>query len=269
MLCLSSHSIGRVIAPWLSPAGALRLPEVVSPLPVWTERGTGWACIGNWPYIAGWRFNLGYHRSRFAALAATDATTTTRLRPAANNCFPMFDRLPRAYVHALGPTTSTTAFALPMKTPRLRAGRSRRSSRAKTETRSLGSCLSRCSGTTSTSPIRTYYRLVTEICDANDVLMISYETITGFGRVGKWWGMSHYPESELDLTSFGEGVIRGSVPPSRAIASERVWDGIRCYSPKRSVEITGTHGGHPVLLRRRPTQPRALSRRSCGSGSDT
>src|SRR5262245_8160022 len=37
-----------------------------------------------------------------------------------------------------------------------------------------------------------YFARIREICDAYDVLLISDEVITGFGRTGRWFGLEHY-----------------------------------------------------------------------------
>lgn len=191
--------------------------------------------------------NLGYHGNSFATLAATGRDHDGLPSASGRRLFPAFDPLPEGYVHVLGPydfhdgsrsaeeEASAACDALEKRIAR---------EGADTVAAFLFEPLQ---GHNFYQPHPAYYRRVRQICDDNDILLISDEMITGFGRTGRWWGMSHYPGVEPDLTAFGKGVTSGALPLSGAITSAKVWDVIQGHAPKRSVEITGTYGGHPTL----------------------
>lgn len=56
-----------------------------------------------------------------------------------------------------------------------------------------------------------YFPRIREICDRYEVLFISDEVITGFGRTGKWFGLEHY-NVEPDIMQFAKGITSGYVP---------------------------------------------------------
>jgi len=88
-----------------------------------------------------------------------------------------------------------------------------------------------------------YWPAVAEICRERDVLLIADEVISGFGRLGSWFGCERY-RFVPDLMTCAKGISSGYVPLSAVIASGRVrapfWD-----------EATppflhgGTYAGHP------------------------
>jgi adenosylmethionine-8-amino-7-oxononanoate aminotransferase len=68
-----------------------------------------------------------------------------------------------------------------------------------------------------------YIEGVRAICDRHDVLMIVDETITGFGRTGRWWGSSHFDVAP-DIVTFAKGVTSGITPFSGMAVAGRVAD---------------------------------------------
>jgi adenosylmethionine-8-amino-7-oxononanoate aminotransferase len=60
-------------------------------------------------------------------------------------------------------------------------------------------------------PQRDYFQRIREICDQYEVLMVSDEVITGFGRTGKMFGLEHYGV-EPDLMQFAKSITSGSIP---------------------------------------------------------
>lgn len=85
---------------------------------------------------------------------------------------------------------------------------------------------------------------VRDICDELEVLMITDEVITGFGRTGRWFGVDH--EGVVpDLMSVAKGITSGYIPLSASIASEKIADAF----PENSLEENvhpNTYCGHPV-----------------------
>ena len=92
-------------------------------------------------------------------------------------------------------------------------------------------------------PPDTYWPEVQRICDEYGILLISDEVITGFGRVGEWFGADHYGISP-DLMPFAKGVTSGYLPLGGVLVSDRVADVL--------IEKGGefhhgyTYSGHPA-----------------------
>ena len=62
---------------------------------------------------------------------------------------------------------------------------------------------------------------VERICRERDVLIICDEVISGFGRLGKWFGCQRYGFTP-DLMTCAKGISSGYVPLSAVVASGRV-----------------------------------------------
>jgi adenosylmethionine-8-amino-7-oxononanoate aminotransferase len=56
-----------------------------------------------------------------------------------------------------------------------------------------------------------YLEGVRALCDRYGALMICDETITGFGRTGRWWGVEHWG-AKPDVVTFAKGVTSGVTP---------------------------------------------------------
>ena len=70
-------------------------------------------------------------------------------------------------------------------------------------------------------PTDDYWPLVREICNRHDVLLIADEIITGFGRTGRWFGLSHW-HVQPDLLSFAKGVTSGYLPLGGMMVSRAI-----------------------------------------------
>jgi len=71
-----------------------------------------------------------------------------------------------------------------------------------------------------------YYKIIREICDEYDVLLIADEVITGFGRTGKNFGIEHW-DVEPDIICFGKGVSAGYTPLSGITVSDEIYNTIK------------------------------------------
>src|SRR2546425_10842803 len=67
-----------------------------------------------------------------------------------------------------------------------------------------------------------YFPRIREICDKYDVLFIADEVITGFGRLGRWFGLEHW-NVEPDIISFAKGITSGYRPLGGIGMSDRVY----------------------------------------------
>jgi putrescine aminotransferase len=90
-----------------------------------------------------------------------------------------------------------------------------------------------------------YFARVREICDRHDVLLISDEVITGFGRTGRWFGLEHYGV-EPDIMQFAKGVTSGYVPLGGIGVSDRVRDVINDVPAAKRWMHAYTYSGHPT-----------------------
>jgi adenosylmethionine-8-amino-7-oxononanoate aminotransferase len=70
-------------------------------------------------------------------------------------------------------------------------------------------------------PPRGYLERVAEICRANEVLLIADEVITGFGRLGEWFGSARFG-IRPDLVTVAKGITSGYVPLGAVVASGRI-----------------------------------------------
>ena len=92
-------------------------------------------------------------------------------------------------------------------------------------------------------PPETYWPEIQRICDEHGILLISDEVITGFGRLGQWFGADYFG-TKPDFMPFAKGVTSGYLPLGGVLVSDRVADVL--------VEKAGefahgyTYSGHPA-----------------------
>lgn len=92
-------------------------------------------------------------------------------------------------------------------------------------------------------PPATYWPEIQRICDKYDILLIADEVITGFGRLGAWFG-SELMQIKPDLITFAKGVTSGYVPLGGVLVGNRV---ARVLIDKGGEFTHGfTYSGHPV-----------------------
>jgi len=86
-----------------------------------------------------------------------------------------------------------------------------------------------------------YFERVREICDEHDILLVSDEVITGFGRCGDWFGIQT-EAVQPDMITFAKGVTSAYVPLGGVITSEAVG----AYLGEEGFPVGQTFAGHPV-----------------------
>jgi adenosylmethionine-8-amino-7-oxononanoate aminotransferase len=94
-------------------------------------------------------------------------------------------------------------------------------------------------------PPATYWPRLREICDRHGVLLIADEVITGFGRTGQWFGLSHWGV-QPDLMSFAKGVTSGYLPLGGVVVSKALHDVILDAPADEKFMHAATYSGHPV-----------------------
>jgi len=88
-----------------------------------------------------------------------------------------------------------------------------------------------------------YWPEVQRICDEYGILLISDEVITGFGRLGEWFGADYYG-TRPDLMAFAKGVTSGYLPLGGVLVSDRI---AQVLIDKGGEFFHGyTYSGHPA-----------------------
>ncbi len=88
-----------------------------------------------------------------------------------------------------------------------------------------------------------YFERVREICDENDVLLVSDETICAFGRIGEIFACNDFGYVP-DMITCAKGMTSGYSPIGAMIASDRLFEPFK--SGTTSFPHGYTFGGHPV-----------------------
>jgi L-2,4-diaminobutyrate transaminase len=91
-----------------------------------------------------------------------------------------------------------------------------------------------------------YWEKVQEVLRRHDVLLIADEVITGFGRLGQWFGSDVFG-IEPDLMTVAKGLTSGYVPLSACIVSEKVWRVLADAAATEGIFGHGyTYSSHPL-----------------------
>lgn len=93
-------------------------------------------------------------------------------------------------------------------------------------------------------PPKEYFQRVREICDRYDILMIDDEVVTGFGRLGKNFGIDHWGVTP-DIITASKTMASGYAPLGAVITHEKIWDTFQEGTRQRLILLL-THAGHPV-----------------------
>ncbi|MFQ5795540.1 MAG: aspartate aminotransferase family protein [Candidatus Bipolaricaulia bacterium] len=78
-------------------------------------------------------------------------------------------------------------------------------------------------------PSQEYLRMIRQICDQHDVLLIADEVMVGFGRTGKFFAIEHY-DVIPDILIGGKGLGSGYCPLGAVIAREAIVERLRTGS---------------------------------------
>lgn len=96
----------------------------------------------------------------------------------------------------------------------------------------------------SLTPPQGYFAGVRELCDKYGILLIADEVITGYGRLGSWFGSQHYG-FQPDMIVFAKGIASAYMPLGGVIASDRIIETV-LDGPVGMFNHALTYGGHPV-----------------------
>jgi putrescine aminotransferase len=87
-----------------------------------------------------------------------------------------------------------------------------------------------------------YYQRIREICDRHDILFIADEVITGFGRLGKPFGINHWNVNP-DIMCFAKGITSGYVPLGATLFSNKIFE---VFKNQGIIYHGYTFSGHPI-----------------------
>lgn len=92
-----------------------------------------------------------------------------------------------------------------------------------------------------------YLTAIAEICRANDILYISDEVVTAFGRLGHVFASRDVFGIEPDIITFAKGVTSGYFPLGGMTVSSRLFDELRRSNHPDATYAHGlTYSSHPV-----------------------
>jgi putrescine aminotransferase len=94
-------------------------------------------------------------------------------------------------------------------------------------------------------PTEDYWPLVRTVCTRHDVLLIADEIVTGFGRTGRWFGLSHWNVAP-DILTFAKGVTSGYVPLGGMMVTRPIKDAMDDVAPQDRWMHAYTYSGHPA-----------------------
>ena len=94
-------------------------------------------------------------------------------------------------------------------------------------------------------PAPEFFPMVRQICDRHNVLFISDEVITGFGRTGRWFALRHWGV-QPDIVTFAKAITSAYVPLSGAIISKEMHDAILQAEPDQRFMHGVTNSAHPT-----------------------
>lgn len=75
------------------------------------------------------------------------------------------------------------------------------------------------------------------------ILWINDEVMTGFGRLGKWFGYQHYGV-QPDIITLGKGISSSALPAAGVVVSKEIAE----FMDQYRWETVSTYAGHPISM---------------------
>ena len=94
-------------------------------------------------------------------------------------------------------------------------------------------------------PVPGYLEELRRLCDEHGAYLIFDEVITGFGRLGAWFGAAHYGVRP-DLITFAKAVTSGYQPLGGVVLAPSVHE-VLAVRPETVLRTGGTYSGHPSV----------------------
>ena len=92
-------------------------------------------------------------------------------------------------------------------------------------------------------PVKEYWKIIRDICDKYNILLILDEVITGFGRTGKPFAINHWGIIP-DIITVAKGIGGSYAPLGATICKRKIFD---AFKEGSGIFVHGyTYSGHPV-----------------------
>ncbi len=95
-------------------------------------------------------------------------------------------------------------------------------------------------------PPKGYLPGIREICRQHDILYVSDEVVTAFGRLGHWFASEDVFGIIPDIICTAKGLSSGYLPIGAVIYSDRIHEAVASGDPAREFLHGFTYAGHPV-----------------------
>ena len=96
------------------------------------------------------------------------------------------------------------------------------------------------------APPEGYFEQIAPILQRHDILLVMDEVVSGFGRLGTYWGSQTFNVAP-DLITSAKGVTSGYFPMSACFVSPKLWDVFEAESARAGPFAHGyTYSAHPV-----------------------
>lgn len=95
-------------------------------------------------------------------------------------------------------------------------------------------------------PPKGFHKAIWEVCKKYDVLYVSDEVVTAFGRLGHWFASEDMFDIQPDIITSAKGLSSGYLPIGATIFSDEIWEVINAPNPERFFASGFTFSGHPV-----------------------
>jgi adenosylmethionine-8-amino-7-oxononanoate aminotransferase len=95
-------------------------------------------------------------------------------------------------------------------------------------------------------PPADYLQRIWQLCRDNDILYVSDEVVTAFGRLGEWFASESMFGIQPDVITVAKGLTSGYLPLGASIFSDRIFDVIAEEGHGRYFAVGYTYSGHPV-----------------------
>ena len=94
-----------------------------------------------------------------------------------------------------------------------------------------------------------YHQRTLDVCRTNDVLYISDEVVTAFGRLGTMFASEEIYGIVPDMITTAKGLTSGYIPMGAVFISDRLFDDLRKISADHTYFSNGfTYSGHPIAV---------------------
>ena len=91
-----------------------------------------------------------------------------------------------------------------------------------------------------------YFEAIVPVLRRYDILLVVDEVVSGFGRLGSYWGSQKF-HLEPDLITGAKGVTSGYFPMSFCLVSPKIWSVLESASSNAGLFAHGyTYSAHPV-----------------------